>query len=135
MSRTPASYSMQVVRGATWEDEFTYTLQDKVTPVDLTGYRARMQVRSVDGQYGLTNAETLVLDLTTENGLLQIPEPTNGQVLIIVAAEDTMALNPQNLRKVKLFYSLELYVPEGMSPEYVIPLVQGSITVRGEVTR
>lgn len=61
MSRTPASYSMQVVRGATWEDEFTYTLQDKVTPVDLTGYRARMQVRSVDGQYGLTNAETLVL--------------------------------------------------------------------------
>lgn len=28
MSRTPASYSMQVVRGGTWEDEFTYTDED-----------------------------------------------------------------------------------------------------------
>ena len=42
MSRTPASYSMQVVRGGTWEDEFTYTDEDGIA-IDLTGYRARNQ--------------------------------------------------------------------------------------------
>lgn len=134
MSRTPASYSMQVVRGGTWEDEFTYTDEDGIA-IDLTGYRARMQVRTAAGQYGLTGAETLLLELTTENGLLQIPDPTNGQVLIVVPADETLNLNPANAKKVKLVYSLELYVPSGVSPEYVIPLVQGSVTVRGEVTR
>ena len=134
MSRTPASYSMQVVRGATWEDEFTYT-DTAGAPIDLTGYEARMQVRNIAGQYGTTTTTTLVLELTTANGLLSIPTPADGQVLLKVPATDTVVLNPNNRKKVKLVYSLELFVPAGANPEYVIPLVKGSITVQGETTR
>ncbi|HHA2629099.1 TPA: hypothetical protein ACOEOK_000535 [Stenotrophomonas maltophilia] len=57
MSRTPASFSLTVVRGATWEDDFTYTNPDG-SPFDLTGYQARMQVRTLAGQFGLTEADT-----------------------------------------------------------------------------
>jgi hypothetical protein len=127
---------MQVVRGATWEDEFVYTLADGTTPVDLTGYEARMQVRTVDGKFGLSAAETLVLELTTANGLLVWDTAAAGRLTIVVPAADTEALNPENLAKVKLVYSVELYRPGvDPAPEYVIPLVTGSITVLGEITR
>ena len=45
MSRTPASLSIPVVRGSTWEDFVDYT-DDAGAPIDLTGYQARMQVWS-----------------------------------------------------------------------------------------
>ncbi|WP_454262134.1 hypothetical protein [Pseudoxanthomonas mexicana] len=134
MSRTPANYSLTVVRGATWEDEFTYVDPAGVA-IDLTGYEARMQVRTKEGQFGTSTADTLVLELTTTNGLLTIPEPENGQVLLRVEADDTLPLNPDNLKKRRLVYSLNLYDPDGMAPDYVIPLVQGGVTVLGSVIR
>ena len=51
MSRTPAQASLTVVRGATWEDEITYR-DEAGQAIDLTGYEARMQVRTLAGQYG-----------------------------------------------------------------------------------
>lgn len=134
MSRTPASFSLQVVRGATWEDDFEYR-DDAGVPFDLTGYQARMQVRTLAGRYGLTDAETLVLALSTTGTGLSIPAPETGRVVLLVPAAETVVLNPDNLKKTKLAYSLELYRPGGTDLEYVIPLVEGSITVRGEVTR
>lgn len=134
MSRTPASFSLTVVRGSTWEDDFQYQ-DDDGQAFDLTGYDARMQVRSQDGRYGLSADDTLVMELTTENGRLGIPEPLDGRVVLLVSAADTEMLNPGNDKKVKLAYSVELFKPVTAVPEYVIPLVEGSITVRGEVTR
>lgn len=135
MSRTPASYPLQVVRGSTWEDVFIYTGPDKVTPIDLTGYSARMQVRTLAGQYGTSTDDTLVMELTTDNGRLYWDTETTGTLRILVPASDTTALNPGNAKKVGLAYSIELFIPAGASPEYVIPLVAGKISVRGEVTR
>lgn len=134
MSRTPASYSMTVVRGSTWEDSFVYLQDDGVTPVDLTGYQARMQIRSLAGQFGTSTADTLVMELTTDNGRLTIT-PAEGKVALKVSATDTVLLNPDNAKKVKHVYALELFRPAGAGPEYVIPLVQGKITVQGEVVR
>ncbi|WP_243350872.1 hypothetical protein [Stenotrophomonas acidaminiphila] len=134
MARTPASFNLQVVRGATWEDDFEYQDEDG-QPFDLAGYEARMQVRTLDGRFGLTDAETLVMELTTGNGRLSIPDPGDGRVVLLVSAVDTEMLNPSNERKVKLAYSVELYRPVGADQEYVIPLVEGSLSVRGEVTR
>ncbi|HEY1034629.1 MAG TPA: hypothetical protein VGE09_06580 [Pseudoxanthomonas sp.] len=134
MSRTPADYSLTVVRGATWEDEFTYVGPDGVA-IDLTGYQARMQVRTKEGQFGTSTTDTLVMELTTDNGLLDIPVPEDGQVLLKVAADDTLELNPDNQKKRKLVYSLDLFRIEGSAPEYVIPLVKGSVTVMGATTR
>lgn len=136
MSRTPASFSLTAVRGATWEDDFEYRDDDENgPPFDLTGYEARMQVRTLDGRYGLSADETLVMELTTDNGRLSIPDPEDGRVVLLVSAADTEMLNPGNAKKVKLAYSVELFRQAGADPEYVIPLVEGSVSVRGEVTR
>lgn len=134
MSRTPASYSLPVVRGSTWEDFFIYEDPDGL-PIDLTGYSARMQVRTVDGQYGLSTAETLALELTTSNGLLVWNAAADGKLDIVVAPAAHAVLNPENAKKAVYVYSLELYVPAGVDPEYVIPLVKGKIIVQGETTR
>ena len=138
MSRTPASYSMKVVRGSTWEDEITYTDEDGA-PIDLTGYEARMQVRTLAGQWG-TSTDSMLLELTTENGLLVIDTPDGGtvpnRVRIVVPPAGHADLNPDNARSVRYAYSLELFVPAvGETPEYVVPLVAGGLAVRGEVTR
>lgn len=139
MSRTPASYSMAVVRGSTWEDEITYT-DENGDAIDLTGYKARMQVRTTAGQYGTSTSDTLLLELTTDNGLLAIDTPDGGSVpnriRIAAAPADHAALNPLNARRAKYAYSIELYTPEtDDAAEYVIPLVKGGVTVQGEITR
>jgi hypothetical protein len=139
-SRIPVSYSMTVQRGATWEQDFFYTEDDGVTPIDLTGYEARMQVRQPAGRYGLTTTDTLVLELTSTGAgpLLELFTPAGGTVRngirIRVSAAGTEVLNPDNAKKVKLVYGLELYRPLP-APDYVIPLFEGTLTCRGEVVR
>ncbi len=135
MSRTPATAALTVVRGATWEDEFTYTDENGVA-VDLTGYEARMQVRTADAMFGTTGAETLLMELSTNDPALNLVWDTaaEGRLRVRVAADLTLALNPENAKKVSLVYGLELYRDE-LDGEYVIPLVQGKLTVLGEVVR
>lgn len=134
MSRTAATYSMTWTRGATIEDEFAYTDANGVA-INLTGYEARMQVRTLAGQYGTTTTTTLLLELTTANGLLVWDTAATGRLLIVVPPAGHANLNPDNAKKVRYAYSLELYVPAGVDPEYVIPLVCGKINVLGETTR
>lgn len=135
MSRTPASYSMPVVRGSTWEDVFTY-VDDAKVPVDLTGYSGRMQVRTLEGQYGTSTDATLVMELTTDNGRLYWDTAAAGVLRLRVEAADTVLLNPSNQRRARLAYSIEVFLPESSgTAEYVIPLVQGYVAVQGEVTR
>lgn len=138
MSRIPVNYSLTVQRGSTWEQEFFYTENDGVTPIDLAGYEARMQVRQPAGRYGLTTTDTLVLELTSLNGLIELFIPAGGTIRngirIRVSAAGTAVLNPSNAKKVKHVYGLELYRPTP-APEYVIPLFEGGLTCRGEVVR
>lgn len=132
MSRTPATFDMRVVRGATWEDEFTYK-DSAGAAINLTGYEARMHVREPANRYGSTT--TMVMELTTTNGRLRFDTAANGRLVIEVSAADTATLNPSNLKRRKLVYALEIFRPAGASPEYVIPLVEGKILVQGETVR
>lgn len=140
MSTTPANGPLKAVRGATWEDVFTWVDPDGL-PIDLAGYEARMQVRMLDGQYGLSGPETLLMELSTSGaapdaGRLTIDLPESGVVALRVEAADMVVLNPDNLRKVVHCYSVELFQPAtGGDPEYVVPLIQGKVTVYGETTR
>jgi hypothetical protein len=136
MSRVPAKYNMTVIRGATWEDEFTYA-DDAGVPIDLTGYQARMQVRSLVGQFGTTTTTTLMLELSTTGATPRLLWDTaaTGTLKIVVPPTAHAVLNPANVARVQYAYSIELYQPAGANPEYVLPLVQGKITVKGEVTR
>jgi len=137
MSRKPATFSMPIQAGATWEDEFVYRDKDNVA-IDLTDYKARMQVRTRAGRYGLTTTTTLLLELTTDNFFLNIDTPSGETVPcrlnIEVGPAVHVVLNPRNLQKTVVYYSVELY-NDNVSPEYVIPLVGGSIPVKGTVIR
>lgn len=87
------------------------------TPLDLTGYTARMQVRKSVG------SSEVLLELTTANGRLVIEGST---VRIVLSAEVTAAITWR-----QGVYDLELVPPDGK----VERLVQGSVVVSPEVTR
>ena len=127
MSRTPASFSMPVVRGTTWEDSFEYTDSAGVA-IDLTGYEARMQVRTVAGRFGTTTASTLMLELSTVglDPLLVWDTADIGRVRIYALPAAHAALNPDNAKRVKYAYWLEFY-----DGDHVLPVVAGVLTARG----
>jgi hypothetical protein len=141
MSRTPSNSSLTVVTGATWDDYFDYFEDDGVTPIDLTGYEARMQVRTEKGAYGTTTTTTLLLELLSTGVApkLFIEVPPGGtvknRVRLRVAVDDHRVLNPDNVKRILRPYGMELYIPAGAEPEYVIPYVQGTVRVDGERVR
>lgn len=139
MSRTAATLSVAVVRGSTWEDFVDYT-NDDGTPIDLTGYSARLQVRDVDDAYTLGIAPILECLSTGVEPELSIVIPPGGTVpsRLKVTVKDlarVRLLNPDNERKVRRAWGIELFKPAGVDPEYVVPFVQGKIPVYGELVR
>ena len=131
MGNKATKKNMSVTRGSTWGDRWYYT-DDNDDPIDLTGYTARMQIRTVAGRYGTSTAATLIAELTTANSGLVIEELA-GAVDIYMSAVDTLTLSPEN-RRVRYYYSLELVDPT-VSPTAVIPLLEGYINVYPETTR
>jgi len=131
VSRTSANYDLVGERGATFEEAFEYR-DENGQGVDLTGYRAVMQVRELDGRDGLTTTETLVIEATSENGRITWTAADEGKLQIVLSADDMDTLNPENERRVKYAYALRVFRPadEGAGLErYVIPLVRGSFVV------
>lgn len=127
---------MTWTRGSTAEEEFTYQ-DENGQPIDLTGFKARMQVRTLAGQYGTTSTTTLLLELTTDNGKLVWDTADVGRLLMTATELDTQTLNPSNVKKLKLAYAIEVYRPAvpPATDDYVLPLVNGKITLLGETAR
>lgn len=88
-------------------------------PLDLTGYTGRMQVRANQA------AQDVLLELTTENGGINITGPT-GTIEMRSTAAATAALTFGGG-----VYDLELTATDG----FVTRLAQGAVTVSREVTR
>lgn len=87
--------------------------------VDLTGYTARMQMRTAVG------ATDVLVDLTTENSGITLDAAT-GEITLSMSATDTAALAWR-----QAVYDLELVAPSG----FVTRLAEGSVQVTPEVTR
>lgn len=113
-----AQYDFTIEQGATFVRSFVWKADDG-TPVNLTGYTARMQVRQG------YSAQDALLEATTENGRLQIVG-ASGQVTLTLTAEDTGAIDWRRGR-----YDLELVAPDGT----VKRLVEGVISISREITR
>jgi hypothetical protein len=112
---TPAEYEIVCYQGATLDKTFT-AAQDG-TPINWTGYTAKLQVR----RYPDSDA---VLTLAT--GGQGITTLTNdGKVSIVATATQTGAITAGNY-----VYDLEL-----TSGTYVVRLVQGAFTVQAQVTQ
>jgi len=132
MARSFGEYSPAVPLGVTWEESIL--LEDENgSPVDLTGYDVRAQLRAVvpvvaagvpltypvmeittAGYYGTAPAWPVVEAFT-------IADPTDGTITLRVDVDDLDAISPSNA-KAKLLWSIVLV---NKNTGYAIPLVTG----------
>lgn len=114
---TAAVQKLICEQGATFA--YSITWKDSTgTPINLTGYSARMQVRPA------VSSSTLRLELTSANGRISLGGSA-GTISLSISAADTAALPAGGY-----VYDLEL-----VSGATVTRLMQGAFEVRAEVTR
>ena len=112
------TYQLEINQGA--DLEISFILNDENgTPINLTGYTARMQLRT---SY---NSATVEMELTTANGRIVIT-PLLGKIALNAPASITTNLIAQ-----QYVYDLEMVSGSG----YVTRVVQGDVIVSPEVTR
>lgn len=112
---TPAEYEIVCYQGATLDKTFTATQNS--TPINWTGYTAKLQVRRYPDS-------AVVLELSTGgNGITTLTN--DGKVSILATATQTAAIEAGNY-----VYDLEL-----TSGTYVVRLVMGTFTVSAQVTQ
>jgi hypothetical protein len=111
--------NLLVLQGSTFSRTISWQIDGE--PVDLTGYTARMQIRTVQVN---TKPQRLLYSLTSENGKLSI-DRQNGSITISIDA-----VNSATLPAGSHVYDLEL-----VTGNYVQRLVQGRFDVSAEVTR
>lgn len=113
-------FNVEIDQGSDWFFDVTYD-QPAGTPVDITGYTAALQLRS------LPPSPTAVLTLTTENGGITITG-ASGLVAMHATADQTRAIDEGTY-----VYDLEIY--SYTNPPIETRLVQGQAVVSAEVTR
>ena len=111
-------YNITMDQGAQWTLTVVYD-NNNGTPIDLTGYTARMQIRNK------LSDTTYLLDMTTENGRIILNNSVKTIELKITATDTTAITWTSGV------YSLEL-----LSAGVVVStLMNGTVTVKQEVTR
>lgn len=112
-----ARYKLNIDQGATLRKSFTWNANG--TPVDLTGFTGRMQIRQ-----SIDDADPII-DMTTANGGVIIgPQP--GQFTLHISATDSAAFAFD-----MAVYDVELIAPGGD----VTRILAGDVVLSREVTR
>lgn len=114
-----AKVMLTIEQGATYNQTLLYFNPDGVTPINLTGVTAKMQIRPT------AESSTLIIELSTTNGRIVIV-PLEGKLTLSITDEDTNAL-PAG----KYVYDLELYNPDGTTARFI----EGKVTIHAAVTR
>lgn len=124
-------YSFTIEQGTTFQLELIYKDSNQ-TPIDLTGYSGRMQIRpTVDSNtVYLTLSSSLKADGTGLNfsGSSGTNPPTSGSIGIYIASCTSSLLNFTNA-----YYDLEIY--SGSNCPYTVRLIEGQVQLSKEVTR
>ena len=118
MSAMAATYNMVLYQAATFVKQLRW-LDSEGKPIDLTGYRALMQVRLSH------NHDKVVIELSTENGRISLGE-TEGKIQLTVDAESTKKLLPA-----VYVYDLLLISADGIATR----LIEGQLIVKAAVSR
>lgn len=113
---TAGIYNFTIDQGSTWTLQLVYN-NPQGAPINLTGYTARMQIRSK------SNSPTAVLTLNTGGQGITITGPT-GTLDLIATDEQTGAI-PAGF----YVYDLEL-----SNNGVITRLIQGQVTVSPQVT-
>ena len=111
-------WDFTIEQGATFNRKLTWTNKNK-TPINLTGYTAKMQVRKNPSD------SVVLIELSTSNGRIAITGLT-GAIELTISATDTTAITWKGG-----VFSLELTSPGGV----VTRLLEGTVTVSPEITR
>lgn len=121
-------YSFVIEQGSTLEFEIQYK-DSQGTPIDLSGYGARMQVRNdySSNTILLTLSSSILpdgtgLNMSGSSGTLPL---TSGSIGIYVSAASSSALTFD-----RAVYDLEIH-----SGSYVSRILQGQVKLSREVTR
>ena len=113
-----AYYDILIEQGATFRKTFVWKDSEE-TPIDITGYTARMQIRRKK------SATTVEHTATTENGGIVLGDAA-GTVEVIISAADTADFDFTTG-----VYDLEL----NDGSDGITRLVEGGVEVSKEVTR
>ncbi len=109
---------LDIEQGATYEKKLTWQDANE-NPIDITGYDARLQVRSEK------ESDVVLLELNVSNGGIILGDAA-GTIELFISSSDTEALTwTQGV------YDLELITDTGK----VIRFIEGAICVSLEVTR
>lgn len=118
MTTQPGKYDIVIYQGATYSRVLTWK-DENSTPINLTGYTARMMMRQ---EYDSVDP---FITLTTENGGITLGESA-GTITLTISAAATSAIAVDCG-----VYDLELVSGSGI----VSRLLEGRISVSPEVTR
>lgn len=113
-------YKIEVEQGATFTLPLTWKIN--ANPVNVTGYTARLQVRT-DGS-GRVPSNILILSITSDDNITL--GGSDGSIEVYLSPNDTAAL-----AQGRYTYDLELEAPNGR----VTRLIKGQFIVNAEVTR
>lgn len=113
-----ALFNFQIEQGADWPQEIAY-IDENDDPVDLTGAVLHMQIRQS------LSANTTLANLTIGSGIT-VTNATLGQFKLSLTNAQT-----SNLPIGSAVYDLEILYPDNTKER----LLQGGITIDGEVTR
>lgn len=116
---SPGIYNMTIEQGSTFKLSLVYKDSNNAV-VDLSGYTARMQVRST------LSSSVKLLEVTTDQVDQLWIVPSAGQVNIKLPASVTALLSPAIA-----VYDLEIVSGEGD----VTKIIKGKCKIEGEVTR
>lgn len=117
-----AKENLTIETGITFEKTWIYADNTR-TPISLSGYEARMQIRE------RIDSPTILVDLTsTIEGITLEDALETGRIDIRIGADDTNLLDFD-----RAVYDLEIYKPADITE--VKRLVQGSVILKGGVTR
>ena len=111
------NYNFTIDQGAHFERIVTITNADG-TVYDLTGYTARMQIRTE------LDAEDVVIELTTENGRIALGDE-EGTITLTILAADTADITSDGV------YDIEIIDDS----DRVFRVLKGKIRLEPEVTR
>lgn len=117
-------HDILIEKGATYRQVFQYLDADE-NAIDLTGWSARMKVRTPDYEGDVVHG--FDLDTNASPGGITI-SAEDGEITVEVSAEDTAAVAADVCRGV---YDIELEDPDGV----VVRLVEGRVRFSPESTR
>jgi hypothetical protein len=114
-----------IFQGATFSQTLYWEVGNPPAPVNLTGYTAKLQVRSSH------KSKVVILELSTSNGRITLGtggDMTTGAINLSISATDTAQLSICD--DAKPVYDLEM-----TSGATVSRILQGNVIIAPEVTK